>query len=559
MTQPPSRLDTLKSEFSNFVGESETPPGFPPRGRNAVAPGAQLPPPLPQPPPLPRAAFPEGANANQPHAYSSPYDTDPPPPLPPRAANGNGEQALRGLKLSLEPTRPVFAERILPLAKAAWSKIKEFAPLASSPSQPEKLVRTGLSVVGGFLGFMVVGSSLASVDSAVISFGIVGAEGSRKAVQHLDGGIISAILVKEGEVVTSGQEIIRLDQVQPKAALEIQSSQVETQLAVIARLEAESDGRDTILFPVEIESRQTDPSVRALMASQIELFGARKTALETQIGTIGEQINQAKSQMQIFETQMQTADKQYKMINEELAPKEMLYEKGYATNSPVLQLKRAATAVAGQKQEASGQIARLSYMLSQLENQIEQIKNDYRLKVAQELEDARNKLQDARERERVARDVLDRTVIRAPVSGRVLGLSVNTIGGVVGKGEKLLEIVPNEGGITIKARFKQGDGIEIEPGMKAELRILSAQGRRLPLVYGEVRNRSADARLDQATQVPYFDVEVALPEAEARALEDVKLTPGTPVEIIIPTGSRTVISYMLEPLTESLRHGMREQ
>jgi HlyD family type I secretion membrane fusion protein len=178
--------------------------------------------------------------------------------------------------------------------------------------------------------------------------------------------------------------------------------------------------------------------------------------------------------------------------------------------------------------------------------------------MAQELEDARNKLSDASERQRVARDILERTVIRAPVTGTVLGLSVNTIGGVVQKGDRMLEIVPSDADTIIKARLKPADGIEVQPGMRAELRILSAQGRRLPMVHGVVRKRSADTRADPATQTAYMEVDVALEAGEVRMLEDVKLVPGTPVEIIIPTGSRTVLDYFLEPLAVSMRHGLRE-
>ncbi len=246
------------------------------------------------------------------------------------------------------------------------------------------------------------------------------------------------------------------------------------------------------------------------------------------------------------------------MILEELGPKQQLYDKGYATNSPVLTLKRAAATYDGQRQEYLGHIARLEYQVTQLDGQINQIRSDYNLKMAQELEDARNKLADAKERERVARDILDRTVIRAPVDGTVLGLNVNTIGGVIGKGERLLEIVPSNGETIVKGRLKPTDGIEVQVGMKAELRILSAQGRRLPMVHGVVRKRSADARADPATQESYMEVDVALDAGDVSTLEDVKLVPGTPVEVIIPTGSRTVLDYFLEPLEMSLRHGMRE-
>lgn len=421
-----------------------------------------------------------------------------------------------------------------------------------------RVVRAGLTVMIGFFGFIGVWAAVSPIDSAAIAFGVIGAEGSRKGVQHLDGGVIGAILVKEGEVVQAGQELIRLDEVQPRAALEINAGAVRTLKAVIARLEAESAGLP-ISFPASLREQAQDLSVQTLLASQEQLYAARKTARETQVSTLVEQIKQARAQVEIFRGQASVAEDQHRLVNEELAPKEMRFEKGYAPNPPVMQLKRAAAALLGQKQEATGNIARLEYTISQLQSQISQTNSDFLVRVAAELEDARSKLADAMERERVSRDILQRTVIRAPVSGRVLGLAVNTVGGVVAKGDRLLEIVPEDAGILVKARFRPMDGIEIQEGMRAELRLLSAQGRKLPLIYGTVRTRSADSRQNPQTGEAYFEVDVTFSADDLRDVDGGRIALGTPVEIIVPTGSRTVLEYMIEPISESLRHGMREK
>ena len=422
-----------------------------------------------------------------------------------------------------------------------------------------RVVNVGIAIVLGFFGFLGGWAALSPLESAAITYGVVGAEGNRKAVQHIDGGIVAAILVKEGDLVAAGQELIRLDQLQPQAALDIQSAAVVTLAAVLARLEAEAKGLDAITFPDTLSARRGEPAIDELLTSQEQLFDARRGSNATQVGTIREQIKQARSQIEIYKGQAETAANQHRMVNEELGPKQTLFDKGYATNSPIMQLKRAATALAGQQQEYQGHITRLEHLIAQLESQIGQIESEHQLKVAQELEDARNKIADARERERVARDVLQRTVIRAPVAGHVLGLSVNTVGGVVGKGEKLLEIVPVDSGLVIKANLKPSEALEVHEGMRAEVRILTAQGRRLPVVHGTVRDRSADARPDLATQALYFDVRVDVAPSELKALGTFKLTPGTPVEVIIPTGSRTVLEYIVEPITLSMRHGLREK
>jgi HlyD family type I secretion membrane fusion protein len=422
-----------------------------------------------------------------------------------------------------------------------------------------KLIKAGVLVVIGFFGFLGGWAALSPIESAAITYGLVGADGNRKAVQHVDGGIVSAILIKEGDLVSAGQELLRLEQVQARAALEIQSASVTTLSAVLTRLEAESAGLPKVNFPTSLADRRGEAAIDQLLSSQEQILEARRSANATQVGTLQEQIKQARTQMEIFKGQADSAADQYRMVNEELGPKQMLYEKGYATNSPVMQLRRAAAALLGQQQEYQGHIMRLQHLIGQLENQIAQIDSDFRVKVAQELEDARTKMADASERERVARDILVRTVIRAPVNGHVLGLAVNTVGGVIGKGERLLEIVPADSGIVIKGQLRPSDALEVHEGMHAELRVLTTQGRRLPVVHGTVRTRSADARPDAQAQALFFDVTVDVDPSELKKIDGLKLMPGTPVEVIIPTGSRTVLDYILEPITMSMRHGLREK
>ncbi|MBL8846359.1 MAG: HlyD family type I secretion periplasmic adaptor subunit [Hyphomicrobium zavarzinii] len=480
---------------------------------------------------------------------------------------------MRHALAKLELLRTEYAQTIASDASAASQKGDSPAAPPAAPPAPAsphaalgadfrdagRLINAGLLIVLGFFGFLGGWAALSSIESAAITYGVVGADGNRKAVQHMDGGIVSAILVKEGDLVSAGQELIRLDQLQPRAALEIQSAAVVTQSAVLARLEAESAGLPRINFPASLTDRRNEPAIEQLLVSQEQILEARRSANATQVGTIREQIKQARSQIDIFKAQSTAVAEQYRMIQEELGPKQMLYDKGYATNSPVLQLKRAAAALQGQQQEYQGHVTRLEHLIGQLENQIVQIERDFRVKIAQELEDARTKIADATERERVANDVLTRTVIRAPVSGHVLGLSVNTVGGVIGKGERLLEIVPAESGIVIKAQLRPSDALDVHEGMRAELRVLTAQGRKLPVVHGTVRNRSADARPDAEGHALLFDVSIDVDPVELKALGELKLTPGTPVEVIIPTGSRTVLEYMLDPVSQSMRHGLREK
>jgi len=423
----------------------------------------------------------------------------------------------------------------------------------------QRLVIAGLAVIVTVFGFFGGWAAISPLDSAVVTYGVIGADGNRKSVQHLDGGVVRSILVKEGELVQEGQELIRLDQIQARAGLEIQNAAVDTYTAIIARLEAEAGGREANDVPEALASRADNPAVKELIRSQGEVFEARRSAIAAQITTIGEQVKQARSQVAIYEGQVAAADQQYRLVNEELGPKKFLFDKGYATNSPVLQLQRAAAALLGQKQEYTGHIERLGHTVAQLESQMRQTESDYRLKVAQELEDARNKLSEAREKQRVAEDVLERTVIRAPVTGYVLGLAVHTLGAVVGRGERLLEIVPQTGDFVITARVPPADGANIHAGMRTELRLLTDQGRALPLLHGLVRDRSADLKSDAGTSTTYYEIQVKIDAADLKSAPDLMLMPGTPIEVIVPTGSRTALQYLIEPVSKSLRHGLRER
>ncbi len=422
-----------------------------------------------------------------------------------------------------------------------------------------QLMLCGVCIILVAFGFFGGWAALSPLDSAVVTYGVLGAEGNRKVVQHLDGGIVRAILVRDGDEVSEGQELIRLDQVQARAALDIQNAAVDSLSAAIARLEAERSGREFIMFPSDLLARASEPAISELLRTQTQLFNARRSAVAAQVRTISEQVEQARSQATAYEGQVAALAEQYRLVQEELRTKNALFEKGYATKTRILELQRAAAGLLGQQQEYSGNIVRLKHTVAQLQSQISQNLSDQQLKAAQELDEARGKLADAKERQRASQDVLDRTVIRAPTSGTVLGLGVHTVGAVIGRGERLLEIVPADRDLVVTARLRPVDGVDVAAGMRTELRFISPQGRKLPMIRGTVRHRSADVRADAKTAEAYYDVEVVIDAGDLRRMANVKLMPGAPVEVIVPTGSRTALEYLLDPVRDSFRHGLREQ
>lgn len=442
-----------------------------------------------------------------------------------------------------------IAQEEVPIAKSANDTI----------GSPRAITVTGLAVIAAFFGTFAFWAALSPLDSAVVTHGMVGTEGRRKSVQHLDGGVVRTIMAREGDLVKEGQVLMRLDQTQARAALDIYTAEVDTQTAVTARLEAETTHAGSITFPENLQNRAKEPAVKSLIQSQTELFEARRNSVAGQIATLNQNIRQAEVQSDNYANQIEALKNQYELIQKELAPKQELFEKGLATGSPVYQLQRTAAGILAQMDEYDGQIIRLTHAVGQLRSQIAQIGNDLRLKVAQELEDSRNKLAEAKERQRVAHEVLTRTVITAPVSGYVLGLSVNTVGAVIGAGDKLLEIVPSAGDFVINARLPPVAAVDIDEGMRTELRLLTPHGRKLPMIRGTVLRRSVDARPDAQNAMPYFEVEVAIDQDDLKKVPSLRLVPGTPIEVIVLTESRTALGYMLDPVKDIFRHAMREK
>jgi len=439
---------------------------------------------------------------------------------------------------------------------ASEAKTADLSALAGDAAV-KRMIRTGGLIIFGFFALIFGWGSTAHLDSAVTTFGVVQAEGSRKVVQHPDGGIINAILVKEGDLVQQGQILIRLDPVQANAALNIQIADVDTLEASVARLQAEEAGADKVVFPADLTARAADPQVASIMATQNELFRARHSALIGDGGGLGEQVQQARSMADGYRGQMAAIDQQSSMIADELAGLKKLYAAGFATKPQVLAVERAASALDGQKKEYMADIDRAGHAVGQYESQEAQLRRDRVSDVSGQLEDARAKLADAQQQKAAAQAVVDRTSIRAPATGFVFGLTANTIGAVIGRGEHILEIVPSDAAPMVEAHLKPADGARVKKGMAVNLKVTASQGRALPVMSGVVKSRSVDLLSDEKTGQAYYDVMITVNRDDivrAGAVLDV----GTPVEVVVPTGSRTALRYLFQPLMEAFAHGLKE-
>jgi HlyD family type I secretion membrane fusion protein len=419
--------------------------------------------------------------------------------------------------------------------------------------------RLGLVVIVAFFGIFGLWAATAKLESAVIAPGVVEVEGNRKVLQHPDGGVVRAIMVKEGDFVHQGQSLIQLDTLQIRAGRDIALALVTSLRAQEARLIAERDGATDVTFPADLMARASDPSVASAMKSQQELFATRRDALVEKNKVLHEQIAQAGSAEQGMHGEVSALEQQRQLIMDELDSTQKLYEKGYATKTRVLALQRSAAALEGQRLEYTGNASKMQHGAAESEAQILQLQQDWLTDVSGQLTDVQDKLVDASERLRAIQAVLDDTDIRAPATGRVIGLSVHTVGGVIAKGERILEIVPTGGPQIITANISTVDAEHVWAGMETDIRLVAAKTSMPPLLRGRVTRRSPDRIVDERTGQAFYSVQIAIDQGELAKLHDLSLSPGMPVEVIVPTGARTALGYLFEPLENSFQYGMKEQ
>lgn len=443
--------------------------------------------------------------------------------------------------------------------------IIEHAPQTPYP-RVRKLLIAGTAVVGFFVVGLGTWSVLAPLQSAAIAPAVVEVETHRKTVQHLEGGIIASILVKDGDLVTAGQPLVRLDDTKARTAFATVQSQLYDAYARRARLLAERDGLDTINFPETLRAAaEHDSAVAQIVAGQQTIFKARRTLLESKVAAIGERIRQSTEEIRGLQAQDQAAGKRLALVGEELQDVRQLLQKGLERKTRLLQLERDQADAAGNRGQLAAQIARAQQVIAESQINIITLKNDHANEVAQQLRETEEKVSQLEEQRQEAADVLDRVEVRAPEEGIVTNLRVHTPGGVVKPGDPLLDLVPKVDRLVVNARVRPEDMDLVRPGLPALVRLLPYKQRRTPPLAGTVVTVSPDRLIDERPQgydapgQPYFLAKVEISDKALKELPDVKLIPGMPAEVMIETGQTTVALYALAPILDSFNRAFREK
>ena len=413
----------------------------------------------------------------------------------------------------------------------------------------------GVIVIILFLGGFGAWAALTPLESAAIAQGTVSVNTKRKTVQHLEGGIIADILVKESEVVAAGQNLVVLDDTQAHASFSLIEVQYHSTAALLARLKAERDGLEQIRWP---EWLRQVVSGHDMLVTQDRIFDARAQSLNNQSAIYRRQIAQMREEIIGLKEEIKAQDLHLDLLEEELRGMLRLVENGYEGKLRLLALKRRKAEVSGERARNRARIARVEQSIGETRLKITELSNARLNEVVEGLREAEAQMADLRERLSAARHVLSRTHVVAPVSGAVVNLRVFTRGGVVGPAEPLMDIVPAGDELIIEARVEPTDIDVVYPDLSAQVRLTAFSHLTTPILSGTVLQVSADSLFDERTGAPFYEARISL-DPEQPELVDLKLQPGMPAEVMIVTGKRTPLDYLLEPIVTSFGRALREE
>jgi len=416
----------------------------------------------------------------------------------------------------------------------------------------------GLLVIAVFFGGFGTWGYLAPLASAVVAQGTLVVEGQRKTVQHLEGGIVERILVKEGDKVEAGQLLVQVESTAARSLVEVLRSQLAGLLVQEARLTAERGEREAFTLPPELDDLRATPVVMSAMASESSYLAARTASYRGQIELVNKRISQLEEQILGFGALRQSQSEQSRLIKDELSGLRQLLEQGYVSRSRVLALERNAAQLDGQAAQYASDISRARQQITESQTQIAQLKRQREDDVSRDLRDVQQKISELRPRLQSALDVLDRTEIRSPIGGLVVGLSVFTQGGVIDRGRRLMDVVPADSVLVVEAAVRPEDVNEVKIGGRAEIRFTTANQRNLPVVEGEIRGVSADRLVEERSGRPYYTATVTVDPATLSRLGSLVPQPGMPVDVMFPTGNRSALDYMLSPLLQRFDKAMLE-
>jgi HlyD family secretion protein len=405
-------------------------------------------------------------------------------------------------------------------------------------------------------------ASTALIAGATVTSGAFVATGQNKQIQHLEGGIIKEILVREGSVVEPGQTLILLDETAPTTELRRLVLRQARLAAIVTRLRAEVRDESELVFPADMLARANDSEIAAILGAQQLTFLARRKSLQSEIATLQEGINALEKRVEGGKVQLKYVHEQLSLFEEEIETKGKLLQSGLIKKSEVLALRRAQAAMQGEVGRLNGEIGDASERIARTREQIIAVRNVAMKAAVEQLHEVTAEYNDLTERVRSSSAILDRIKITAPVPGVVVKLRYHTPGGVIEPGKPIMEILPLHEELIIEARIQPKDIDHVKKGQDAVIRLTALNKRVTPMVNGKVIYVSADAVLDDRGGRPSVtDVYVArikLDPADTSKIPGFTPTPGMPAEVYIQTAERTFFEYLMQPVMDTMMRAFRE-
>jgi HlyD family secretion protein len=417
----------------------------------------------------------------------------------------------------------------------------------------------GIAVVIFLTGGVGVWAGTMHIAGALIAPGTIVVDSNVKKVQHPTGGVVGEVRVHDGDHVKAGDLLVRLDDTVARASLAIVTKGLTEFEARRARLAAERDRADTIKFPDGLLQRENDPDVAQVLAAERKLFDLRRAARAGQKAQLRERIEQLGKEINGFTSQQISKEKEVTLIQHELEGVHELFQKNLVPMTRVTALERDATRLDGERGQLVASIAQAKGKVAELNLQIIQVDEDASSEVAKEMREVEGKIGEFVERKIAAADQLKRTDIRAPQAGTVFQSTVHTVGGVIPPGDPMMIIVPDAENLAVEARVNPQDIDKVQVTQPAVLRFSAFDTRTTPEIFGKVTRVSADTTLDQRTGQSYYTIRIALERDQMERLGNVRLVPGMPVDAFVQTGERTVIAYLMKPLSDQIVKAFREK
>ena len=428
-------------------------------------------------------------------------------------------------------------------------------------SNTDQPIRMGFWVLIVGFGCFMLWTAFAPLDEGVSAAASVSIESKRKTIQHMSGGVVHNVLVKEGQMVKAGDVLVELDEGVSKANFEAVRQNYMGQRASESRLLAEQSGADRINFHSDLMTSATDPLVLQHMQSQTLLFQSRKAALQAEMQAGEENLGGLKAQFESTTSMLENRKIQAALQEQQIKAVKELSLEGYAPKNQVLQLEQSQSELRSLMADLQGNLNRIQRSLAEVHQRLTQRKQEYLKEVSQQLADVRREVQSGQDKLKAVTEELARTQVKSPVDGQVVGMQVSSIGGVVTPGQRLMDVVPNGEALVVDAKIPPHIIDKVFAGEAVEVRFSTFANSPQLVLDAKLVSVSKDVISEQTAMgvQSYYLARAAINEEGMKTLGKRVLQPGMPAEVLIKTGERSLLTYLLHPLTKRIAASMKEE